>query len=83
MIGSGQMNIQRARKAQEKILQAAVDKGEDMDAPMNLSILQNEIAQGKFATSIEVTVELNDSEKIQFGNKWRTYCERNANLIKH
>jgi hypothetical protein len=83
MIQSGQMNIQRARKSQENILQATVDKGEDMDAPMNLAILQNEIAQGEFATNIEVPVELNDSQKTQSGNEWRTYLERNTNLIKH
>jgi hypothetical protein len=54
-----------------------------MDAPMNLAILQNEIAQGEFATNIEVPVELNDSQKTQSGNEWRTYLERNTNLIKH
>jgi hypothetical protein len=28
-------------------------------------------------------VELTDSEKTQFSNDWRTFRERNANLIKH
>jgi hypothetical protein len=51
-IRSGQMNIQRARKSQENILQATVDKGEDMDAPMKLEILQNESSQGEFAANI-------------------------------
>jgi hypothetical protein len=32
MIRKGQMNIQRARKAQEAILDAAVLKGDDMEA---------------------------------------------------
>jgi hypothetical protein len=54
-----------------------------MDAPMKLVILQNEIAQGEFAANIEVPVELNDSEKTQFSNYWRTFRERSANLIKH
>jgi hypothetical protein len=54
-----------------------------MDAAMKLEILQNEISQGEFAANIEVPVELNDSERTQFGNEWRTYRERNANLIKH
>jgi hypothetical protein len=79
MIRTGQLIIQRERKAQEKILQAAVDKGEDMDAPMKLAILQNEIAQGKFAANINVLVQINDSEKHQFGNEWCTYRECNAN----
>jgi hypothetical protein len=49
MIRNGQLNIQQARQAQETILKAAVQAGTDMDAPMKLAILQNEIAQGKFA----------------------------------
>jgi hypothetical protein len=47
MIRSGQRNIQQARQAQEKILEAAV-LAKDPDAPMKLAILQNEIAQGDF-----------------------------------
>jgi hypothetical protein len=54
-----------------------------MDAPMKLVILQNEIAQGEFAASIEVPVVLTDSEKTQFSNNWRTFRKRNTNLIKH
>jgi hypothetical protein len=73
MIQSGQMNIQRAHKGQDNNLQAAVDKGEYMDTPMNLAILQNEIVHGELAANIEVPVELNDSEKTQFGNEWCTY----------
>jgi hypothetical protein len=60
-----------------------VQAGTDMDAPMKLVILQNEIAQGEFADSIEVPVVLTDSEKNQFSNDWRTFRERNNNLIKH
>jgi hypothetical protein len=54
-----------------------------MDAPMRLAILQNEIAQGKIAANIEVPVVLTDSEKTQCSNDWRTFRERNTNLIKH
>ena len=61
----------------------AVAAGVDLDAPMKLAVLQNEIAQGKFAANIEVPVELNDSEKTQFSNEWRTFRDCNANLIKH
>jgi hypothetical protein len=54
-----------------------------MDAPMKLAILQNKIAQGEFAANIEVPVELNDYDKTQFSNDWRTFQECNANLINH
>jgi hypothetical protein len=42
--------------------------GIDLDAPMKLAILQNEIAQAEFAANIEVPVELDDSEKTQSSN---------------
>jgi hypothetical protein len=83
MIKNGQLNIEQARQVQETILKASVQAGTDMDAPKKLAILQNEIAQGEFATSIEVPVELTDSEKTQFSNDWRTFRECNTNLIKH
>jgi hypothetical protein len=83
MIRNGQLNIQQARQAQETVLKATVQAGTDMEAPMKLAILQNEIAQDEFAASIEVPVVLTDSEKTQFSNDWRTFRERNTNLIKH
>jgi hypothetical protein len=83
MIRNGQLNIQQARQAKETILKAAVQAGTYMDATAKLVILQNEIAQGKFAASIEVPVVLTDSEKTQFSNDWRTFRERNTNLVKH
>jgi hypothetical protein len=64
----GQMNIQRSRKAQETILDAAVLAGLDMEAPMKLALLQNEIAQGGFSARIKVPIVLNDSQKTQFSN---------------
>jgi hypothetical protein len=83
MIRNGQMNIQRARKAQETILEATVQAGLDMEAPMKLALLQNEISQGEFSANVEVPIVLSDSQKTQFSNEWRTYRERNDNLIKH
>jgi hypothetical protein len=73
MICNGQMNIQRARKAQETILETAVQAGLDMEAPMKLALLQNDIAQGEFSANVEVPIVLNDSQKTQFSNEWRTY----------
>jgi hypothetical protein len=48
-----------------------------------LALLQNDIAQGEFSANIEVPIVLNDSQKTQFSNEWRTYRERNDDLIKH
>jgi hypothetical protein len=61
MIRNGQMNIQRARKAQETIPEAAVQAGLNMEASMKLALLQNEIAQGEFSANVEVPIVLNDS----------------------
>jgi hypothetical protein len=83
MIRKDQMNIQRDRKAQETILEAAVQEGLDMEALMKLALIQNEISQGEFSANVEVPIVLNDSQKTQFSNEWRTYRERNANLINH
>jgi hypothetical protein len=46
MIRTGQLNTHRARQAQETILRASGLAGIDLDAPMKLEILQNEIDQG-------------------------------------
>jgi hypothetical protein len=63
VIRNGQLNIQQARQAQETILKASVQAGTEMDACMNFAILQNDIARDEFAGSIEVPVELTDSER--------------------
>jgi hypothetical protein len=83
MIQTGHLNIQRASQSQETILRASVLAGIYLDTLMKLANLHNKISQGKFAANIEVPVELNDSEKTQFSNDWRTLRENNANLIKH
>jgi hypothetical protein len=83
IIRNGQLNIQQSQQAQDTILKAAVQAGTDMDAPTRLVILQNEIAQGEFAASIEVQFVFTDSEKTQFSNDWRIFRELNTNLIKH
>jgi hypothetical protein len=57
--------------------------GLDMEAPMKLALLQNDIAQGGFSANIDVPIVLNDSQKTQFRNEWRTYRERNDNLTRH
>jgi hypothetical protein len=83
MIRAGQLNIQLAIKAQHTILQEAVTAGMDVDAPMKLAIIQNEVSQGEFGANIDIPFELTDSEKTQFSSEWWTYRECNANLAKH
>jgi Reverse transcriptase (RNA-dependent DNA polymerase) len=83
MIRTGQANLQQARRAQKVILQAAVQAGNDPEAPMKLAILNNAIAEGDFELNMEVPIDLTDSEKTQHNNEWRTYRDRNAKLSNH
>ena len=83
MVCTRQQNIQQARLSKQAILEAAATLGVDPDAPMQLAILDNEIAEGDYKQNNEVPIKLLDSEKTQYNNDWRTYRERNALLMKH
>jgi hypothetical protein len=50
---------------------------------MKLAVLQNEIAEAQFKASEPIPIELNDDEKTQYSNAWKTYQERNTQLIKN
>jgi hypothetical protein len=65
------------------ILEAAAALGADPDAPMQLAILDNEIAEGNYKQNNEVQIKMSDSEMTQYSNDWRTYQERNVLLMKH
>jgi hypothetical protein len=54
-------------------LEAAAALGADPDAPMQLAILDNEIAENNYKQNNEVPIEMSDSEKTQYSNDWRTY----------
>jgi hypothetical protein len=84
MVRTGEDNIQWARLSKRVILEAAAALGADPDAPMQLAILDNEIAEGNYKQNNEVPIEMSDSEKTQYSNDWRTSSrERNALLTKH
>lgn len=83
MIREAQKNLQAARRTQEALLEQAVKDKTDPKAPMELAVLQNEIAQAEYDASQDVPIEMTDSERTQFSNAWRTYRERNAKLEQH
>jgi hypothetical protein len=83
MVQTGEDNLQWSRLLKRVILEAATTLGADPDAPMQLAILDNEIAEGNYKQNNEVPIEMSDSEKIKYSNNWRTYRERNALLTKH
>jgi hypothetical protein len=83
VIRAGQLNIQSARRLREVLLQVVVVAAVDPDAPMELALLQNEIAFGDLEVNEPVPIQLTDSEKTVDNNVWITYQERNASLAKH
>jgi hypothetical protein len=82
MIREGQDNLQLARLEEQLLLEEEVLAG-DRSARMKLAILNNAIAEGDFQLTVDVPIEMTDSEKTQHSNKWQTYRERNAQLLKH
>jgi hypothetical protein len=83
MVRTGEENLQWARLLKRVILEAAAALGTDPDAPMQLAILDNQIAEGSYKQSNEVPIKMLDSGKMQYSNDWRTYQERNVLLTKH
>jgi hypothetical protein len=83
MVRTGEENLQQARLSKRIILETAAALGADPDAPMQLAILDNEIAEGNYKQNNEVPIKMLDSEKTQYSNDWRTYRERNALLTKY
>jgi hypothetical protein len=62
-----------ARLSKRVIPETAAALGADPDAPMQLAILDNEIAEGNYKQNNEVPIEMLDSEKMQYSKDWRTY----------
>jgi hypothetical protein len=59
--------------------QSAV-KEKDAEAPMQLAILENKIEESAYQASIELPIAMNETEKTEHSNDWRTYRERNSRL---
>ena len=73
MTRTGQAKIHTEKETQKIILEAAVTAGIDDTAPMKLAILENAIAQGEYEANVDVTIVMNDSERTQSRNEWRTH----------
>ena len=65
MVQTREENLQRARLLKQVILEASAALGADPDAPMQLAILDNEIAEGNYKQNNEVPIKMSDSEKTQ------------------
>jgi hypothetical protein len=73
MVQTREENLQWARLSKRVIVEAAATLGADPDAPMQLAILDNKVAEGNYKQNNEVPIEMSDSEKTQYSNDWITY----------
>ena len=84
MVRNGQENLRAARDLQRASIQTMIDAGNaQVDTPFKLAVVENEIAQGDFDAMSPVLMVITDAEKTANSNAWRSYRERNANLLKH
>jgi hypothetical protein len=74
-----EQRLVRARLVQKRALEAAV-MANDIDAPMTLAILENEIEEARYQATIDLPITLDETEKTKNSNAWRTYRERNSRL---
>jgi hypothetical protein len=75
-----ELRLTRARGDQETALRAAVDAGEDPEAPMLLALLENEVEEEAHQATIDLPIKLDETEKTEHDIAWRTYRERNTRL---
>jgi hypothetical protein len=74
-----EQRLTRARLAQKTVLETAVTAG-DAEALMSLAILENEIEEAAYQASVDVPIALDEMEKTEHSNAWRTYRKRNSRL---
>ena len=84
MVRDGQANLCAARELQRTSLQTMMDtRNAPADTPFKMAVVENEIAQGDFDAMSPVPMVLMDAKKMANSNAWRSYRDRNANLLKH
>ena len=67
---------------QKMILEAAKQAG-DVDAPMKLAVLNDDMSQAECKATQDLPMVMTDLEKTQNSNAWCTHCERNAQLVEN
>ena len=72
----------QAREVKLQLLEAEVQIKEDPEAPVKLAILINEIDEVTYQATVKTAIKLDENEKTQYENEWRTHCERVSRLEK-
>ena len=68
--------LSEAREANIVMLNQAVEDGNYPETPIMLAIMENDIDEAIFKTSIDLEIHLTDAEKTEHDNAWHTYRER-------
>ena len=76
-----ELRLASARALQRTALEQLVQDG-DLDAPMNLALLENQIEEATYQASIDLPIRLEGEDKTEHENKWRSYRERQSRLEK-
>jgi hypothetical protein len=82
MIRDTQKDLQDAREEQKKDLEDEIAAGVK-EAKMKLAVVKAAIAEATYQMTLDIPIELTDSEKTSHNNAWRSYRERNEKLIHH
>ena len=84
LVCTGQSISQTAHRAHISMLRAAATADPSQaELPTKITILDNDIPKGDYDLANKISIEMSESEKTEYGNEWRTYQERNANLENH
>jgi hypothetical protein len=67
-----QTTLDQARLLQKTQLEAEAEAGTNMDAPMLLAILDNEIDEAIYQATLALPIKLGDMEQTHHYNKWRS-----------
>jgi hypothetical protein len=74
------LRLKDAREDKRSALSKAVIEDTDPDASMLLALLDNEIEEADYQATLQLPIHLDESEKTEHDNAWRTYRERNTRL---
>jgi hypothetical protein len=74
------LRLKDAREDKRSALSKEVVLDRDPDASMSLAILDNEIEEADYQATLKLPIKLDESEKTEHDNAWRTYRERNTRL---
>ena len=72
--------LSEAREVKRVMIVQEVKDGNDSEAPIKLSMMENEIKEATYKDSIYPEIHLTYPDKTEHENAWHTYIERDLRL---